>query len=971
MKNLHNLLDTARTLVGDDKTLQAIDLLTQNLGKDIDLSHINDLAIQRPRQVSAERERDIFGSKDKSEFARINSTVLSIISNIARENDIKFNASAAEITNVQAANGLALTNLSRELALNYFTVSFSDRYKFSDEEVGALVLDDIANKVLVKDLADYFVQERNRDLCRNVFVIGAGATYNNFKVYPFGEEMRHILKEELKVNDYLEAIGKFKDGAKKNFKAAESLDFEKYISFLAKTFGKDKVTEKLKEFYSVKYAPCLSYEIIAHLLKHGFIDVVINFNFDELLDQAIEEEVGQGNYYKIVSDGDVISLSDIVVNGSLKIPVYIKAHGTASNKSTLSLTQNNYFQIPKEVSNLIEQLVSGKRENKLSRISTVNVTCIGYSMQSEQFNSILEEHLSPQSQIFNLNVHGEPSSRNNKIDGLRKGFVNLDYIEPQDGLSSFDVAMRRLWAHVADCFTPSFKPRQISRHEIISNIFYEYNIVGDENNQKADARPKLKEYFNFNYFLDRVIIEIGILIAKNKGILDFHEVMPERLCNYYHLYRKRNENREKKEGFTTLYAIATTVFKMIPQYDFSGNLLIFPPVKKEELPLATIPPKWLQIIAEGCVTKEDMLNKINETKGAQILFRYFNNGRSIKEGIIINKIIRGLTAHDADRQRIVTIKIKSTLAKLNYLVDDFVYDINPKFEDRKLYRFASFTKKKILHTNLALNYEVLSKFIQNGQNGQNGQSSDWNVLLMVSERGKTIKKALKRMTLDQLRYLKKKRIIMICAYEVAQEEVANTFSIKPRSINALESAYKNTLIGKEQAVNEEDIVMREIMDGIKILFIPYREHSNHMNLFLHTDIHKIFLDDNLIRLKIDSYLPTETKPAYVGIESVYYYKKGISNKINPMTVTKTVESEGKNHQYEEDDNRHLLKIFFKYYLIGRVFEKTSNMIGYISDEPTFTITKGESVKTYDLCAFIKVLKSGNMSELDGVFDLKP
>ena len=42
----------------------------------------------------------------------------------------------------------------------------------------------------------------------------------------------------------------------------------------------------------VRYYPGLAYEILAHLMKHGFIDAIINFNFDEVLDQAIEDELG-------------------------------------------------------------------------------------------------------------------------------------------------------------------------------------------------------------------------------------------------------------------------------------------------------------------------------------------------------------------------------------------------------------------------------------------------------------------------------------------------------------------------------------------------------------------------------------------------------------------------------------------------------------------------------------------------------
>jgi hypothetical protein len=969
MENLHTLLQSAKTLISENKTLEALDSLIKGLDINVNLKHIDYLAIQRARLVRIEEDMLLFGSNLRHEVSKVNQATQYLILEIANDNKIKLQATDSDKANVKSTNDEAFKSLGRELALNYFTVSFSDRYQFHDQQLNEDIVDDITRKVLEEDLANFFIHERERGLCRNIFVIGAGATFNNFKEFPYGDNMHKILKKELNVNAYLNSVEEFKDGIRKEFEEAETLDFEKYISFLARTFGKDKVTEKLKKFYNVKHLPCLAYEIIAHLLKHGFIDVVINFNFDELLDQAIEEEVGQGNYYKIVSDGDVIPLSDIVVNGSIKIPVYIKAHGTASNKSTLNLTQNSYFEIPSEVSALIEQLVWGKRENKLEKIPIVNVTCIGYSMQSKQFNSILAKHLDTNSQIFNFNVNTEPSSRIDKIDKMHKGFVNLSYIAPQNGLSSFDIAMKSLWKKIDECFKKEFKPRQTSRHEIIANIFYEYNVVGNENHTrergKTNIHDNLKEYFKFAYYLDRVIIEIGVLIAKNKGILDFHEVMPERIGNYYLAYRKKNEPRESRGDFTTLYSIAKTVFKMVPRYDFSGNLLIFPPVEEHELPKGS--PEWLKIMTEDCESEESLINKINKTKGSQILFRYFNNGHLIKEGDIINRILKGLKSTDIERRNTVIFKIKSTLSRLNDLVEDFVYDINPKFEDRKLFRFGSFTKNRILHTNLALNYEIFSKFLQPVHEEN---STDWEVLLMVSERGKTIKKALDKMSLTQLAALKEKKIIMICAYEVAHEEVLNAGISNVMKVKDLEKVYKGTFINNEKIKNKDpkEIAIKNIIDGIKILFIPYREHSNHMTLFMSTHGSKFIDDKSIINVKIDSEKEHE-KPVYVGIDSVYYYKKGISNKINPITISKATEYVPKSHKLAIDDNRYLLKIFYKYYLIGRVFEETNNMVGYISETSSFTIGKSannEPLRFYD---FVKILKSGKMSDLDGDFTL--
>ncbi|MBK7939692.1 MAG: hypothetical protein IPJ82_22550 [Lewinellaceae bacterium] len=80
-------------------------------------------------------------------------------------------------------------------------------------------------------------------------------------------------------------------------------DFESYLLLMTKFFREQDVRKALQEMFNVRYAPCLFYEIAAHLFKHRFFDVIINFNFDELLDQSIREEMGVADY-KIISDGD-------------------------------------------------------------------------------------------------------------------------------------------------------------------------------------------------------------------------------------------------------------------------------------------------------------------------------------------------------------------------------------------------------------------------------------------------------------------------------------------------------------------------------------------------------------------------------------------------------------------------------------------------------------------------------------------
>ncbi len=168
-------------------------------------------------------------------------------------------------------------------------------------------------------------------------------------------------------------------------------------------------------------------------------------------------------------------------------------------------------------------------------------------------------------------------------------------------------------------------------------------------------------------------------------------------------------------------------------------------------------------------------------------------------------------------------------------------------------------------------------------------------------------------------------------------------------------------------IDEKDKNIKTVIENIKIQLIPYREHSNHMALFVCTDENDVH-DNDLVHLKLPS--EKNAKEAlYFTLESVYYYKKGVSNKINPITISRQIQDLDSDRAFAANDNMTLLKIFYKYYLISRVFEETGNMIGYIGLEPKFGIESQTGTAVYDLYDFIHLLKHNQMYKLDGTFSL--
>jgi len=172
-----------------------------------------------------------------------------------------------------------LDELAQYLAYNYVTISFGNRYIVGNREIDPLRVDEIlVNK-----------QGFRRIRCRNILIVGAGATYDAFNVLPFGEEMLKQIRVLLE-----EKEGKLFKTSQEEFDQILNGPnaFERGMSFLAHNYPQNAIKDILKNYYDIRFRPNLGFEIMAHLFKHGYVDAIFNFNFDELLDKAIEGEIG-------------------------------------------------------------------------------------------------------------------------------------------------------------------------------------------------------------------------------------------------------------------------------------------------------------------------------------------------------------------------------------------------------------------------------------------------------------------------------------------------------------------------------------------------------------------------------------------------------------------------------------------------------------------------------------------------------
>jgi hypothetical protein len=242
------------------------------------------------------------------------------------------------------------------------------------------------------------------------------------------------------------------------------------------------------------------------MLKHRFLDAIINFNFDELLDQSIEDELDYEEYHHILSDGDCPDESELR-EANPGLPFYIKPHGTVSHKSTLRFTREDYYGLPLDIQRILKYLITDK---------PVVLLVIGFGMQSLELNRILED-AKPGSMMFHINLI-DPTKRD--------AFKNFKHSELLDVKSLGDIneALKKIWENVFLAFRTEFHPRKITRHILVSQAFFR----------------KVYENDIKNYLRGRTVIELCLSIAKCKGLVNMSQLSLDRSGKYFDYYKKFN-----------------------------------------------------------------------------------------------------------------------------------------------------------------------------------------------------------------------------------------------------------------------------------------------------------------------------------------------------------------------------------------------------------------------------------------------
>lgn len=506
-----------------------------------------------------------------------------------------------------------VVELAETLAYNYYSNSFGDEFN--------LFVTRSKDIFKSKSIVDSFREKIDKnERVRNILIVGAGASHDSYKAFPTGkcliEEVQDIYEKDIRTISFLEE--KF-IGARdeiKDITGKDKLNFENYLYLLSKFFvTQGDLREKIKLMTGFRYSVSLFNEIVAHLLKHAFLDVVINFNFEETLDHTIEEEIGKGNYHNIISDGNCVELEQVLVDGRLKVPIYIKPHGTFSHKSTLRFTNRHYFDLPNDIRIMLEGLISGKRGNQAKgrskkEIQRVNLICVGFALESLEFNKILDKCLPPESVLYHIDWNPADPTQFFKDRGfnefLTKAINHGRKISEGDNriyrpISTRSFSQNRIphnptvergneltsplgemfsviWRISYEFFKKSYKPRSIARHEILSYLFYEptLGLLSLQGAQMTMEKRRVDREYIQKYnethpklFRDRILVELALALNRGNGMVDIAELLKGRIGLYYQKYEEawaKSSGGEIRKRHTIFQLMNQFSYTLIKEY---------------------------------------------------------------------------------------------------------------------------------------------------------------------------------------------------------------------------------------------------------------------------------------------------------------------------------------------------------------------------------------------------------------------
>lgn len=330
--------------------------------------------------------------------------------------------------------------------------------------------------------------------------------------------------------------------------------FETRLMALSKVRTRaDEVRQAISEKYGIRHPALVGYELLAHLLKHRFLDGIISFNFDELLDRSLDDELGRDEYGRVVSERDCQQLQTDA-DAPRYVPLYVKLHGTASEPQSLRFTLDAYYALPLRMVEVVRDLLHAER---------CVLIVVGAGLESFDFQRLLG--IPDELQVFNLSmqpikagVAKRITKERRRIDKERGRTDDRKWLRDcaGNGYSSDDL-LKQLTGIISDKASRSsssepeqptagteidglVKVRSVCRHETVVRL-----LEGHSGKSKAETEPKWRKADEIDYIERRTILELALSGAKARGLLSLIPLVEDRPAKYYETYQHLTQGNRK------------------------------------------------------------------------------------------------------------------------------------------------------------------------------------------------------------------------------------------------------------------------------------------------------------------------------------------------------------------------------------------------------------------------------------------
>jgi hypothetical protein len=395
---------------------------------------------------------------------------------------------------------------------------------------------------------------------RCIAVVGAGASA---PVLKRGDDLAKSLIQQFHVD---ETAVQAEHERLKRITAVDPEEFEAQLAAIGQALGSDRrVRAAISELYHVRHPTVKAYELIAHLLKHRFLDAVISMNFDELLDQSLDDELGIGEYERIVSDRDCLNIQTDT-DADDYIPLYIKLHGTASEPESLRFTRESYYDSPVQVGTVAAELF------EIPECVVVNV---GFGMGSFDLHRLLampdklwlfnlsKKRLDKKTRIAITQERAEHKKRPPKYAQRRK----------KDPRASSDKQVAALLKRLdkrgeklLDKAPSVISLRSVQRHDAVVRLLGPKSGPGDRlvklprslddprfsvDLQVRAAKP---DAVYADYLYRRAVLELAMALARGHGLVSVGALAVDRGGHYFDAYR-RYAGKKRAKTWRDLYTL--------------------------------------------------------------------------------------------------------------------------------------------------------------------------------------------------------------------------------------------------------------------------------------------------------------------------------------------------------------------------------------------------------------------------------